>query len=351
VYQLNTDNGLASGNVNHILMDSNTVWLATNKGMNKITFTDYESFNYKAETYNTVDGLASNEINQVTRSGNKIWVATNKGLTFFNPEKLKPDTTPTPIYITGIKIGEEDTVIQDRYELDYTQNHIVINYIGLSYKDPGKLQYTYKMQGIDSTWMHTSNRSVQYTTLPSGDYTFVVSVINGDGYQNTLPATIKFSIAPPFWLTWWFRLLCLVAVIMAVYAFFKIRVLTYNKDVVRELMVLLLNKTKRKKYLVIQTSLNLTKIDTNKILWIQAASNYVEIVTTKKTHLIRISMTSIHEKLPLKQEFLRLHRSYIVRIDKITAINADSVKVGKKDVPVGKSYKAALKELKKQLAL
>ncbi|PCJ78147.1 MAG: hypothetical protein COA57_16275 [Flavobacteriales bacterium] len=351
VRQINSSNGLTSDNVNHIFIDKNAIWLSTDKGLNKITFVNYGRFHYEIETITTLDGLASNEVNQVTKIGDEIWVATNKGLTFFNPQKAKPNTSLPPIYITKVNIAEKDTAILDQYKLDYDQNRVVISYIGLSYKNPNKLQYAYKMQGVDSMWSYTDITSVQYTTLPHGDYVFLVKAINEDGYQSTSPATINFSIAPPFWETAWLKLLCLMAAIGAVYAFFKIRILTYNKDVVRELMVLLLNKMKRTKFLVVKTPTTLVKIDSKKILWIQASDNYVEVVTNKKAELIRDTMNSIYKKLPVPQEFIRIHRSYIVRIDKITAINTESVKIEGRKISVGQTYRDELATVKKQLSL
>jgi ligand-binding sensor domain-containing protein len=351
VRQINTQNGLSSDNVFHILADNNTLWLSTDKGLNKITFTDYEKFKYEIMTFTVQNGLSSNQVNQVTRLGGKLWVATNKGVTVFNPDELKSNNFLPPVYITGVAISGKDTAVSDALSLSYDQNSLEISFIGLSFKNRGELKYRYKMEGLDTAWKYSTNRSVQFTTLPHGEYTFLIAASNEDGLWSETPAQLSIHIAPPFWKTWWFRLLYILALIGAVYAFFKIRVLTYNRDVVRELMVLLLNKFNRKKYVVLQTPTSLIKVDAEKILYVKASNNYVEVVTADKKHLVRISMKSFYNKLPIKREFFQLHRSYIVRIDKIESIQTDTVLIHGDELPASKSKKEELNELKKRLSL
>jgi ligand-binding sensor domain-containing protein len=351
IRQINTKNGLSSDNVFNIFVDNNILWLSTDKGLNKITFTDYDRFKYEIMTFTVRDGLSSNEVNQVTRLGGKLWVATNMGVTVFNPDELKSNNFLPPVYITGVTISGKDTAVSDTLSLSYDQNSLEISFIGLSFKKRGELKYRYKMEGLDTAWKYTTNRSVQFTTLPHGEYTFLIAASNEDGLWSETPAQLSIHIAPPFWKTWWFRLLYILALIGAVYAFFKIRVLTYNRDVVRELMVLLLNKFNRKKYVVLQTPTSLVKMDAEKILYVKASNNYVEVVTADKKHLVRTSMKSFYNKLPIKREFFQLHRSYIVRIDKIESIQTDTVIIHGDELPASKSKKEELKELKKQLSL
>jgi len=229
ISQVTTREGLVSNICNSLFIDKgNNVWVSTNNGLSKITMQNSTEkgclrHEYKIENYTTTDGLISNEVNQVYRQEDKVWVATNKGITVFNAEKVKTNTTPPPVYITGLRINNNDTVIQTQYELPYYKNYLIINYVGLSYKNAGNLQYRYKMEGVDSNWIYTNNTKIQYTTLPHGNYQFTVSAINEDGVWSNQPATVSFFISPPFWHTWWFRILAVFTFISVVWLFFYSR--------------------------------------------------------------------------------------------------------------------------------
>ena len=207
------------------------------------------------------------------------------------------------------------------------------------------------MEGLDTNWIYTSNRNVQYTTIPPGDYLFTVSATNGDGTWSTQPANLLIKISPPFWQMWWFKVLSWAILLAGIYAFFKIRILTYNRDVVRALLRVLLSKVRTKKYLVVRIESGLVKIDSEKILWLKAADNYVEVHTRKKIFLVRSTLKSLVGQIPDNEQFLRVHRSYIIRIDKVQNAMAQSVRINEVDIPVGYSHRDSLKIIKKQVAL
>ncbi|MBL4734642.1 MAG: LytTR family transcriptional regulator DNA-binding domain-containing protein [Flavobacteriales bacterium] len=350
LYQISARDGLLSDNVQDIFVDSNVFWLATNRGLNKITFHD-GIFNHTIESFTTINGLVSNEVNQVLNLGKEVWVATDRGLTVFKPDQVKQNVIPPPIYITGITVLDEDTLLANRYSFDYDQNYIGIRYTGLSYINAGKLQYTYKMDGLDSNWIYTTNTSVRYAAMPPGNYTFRINAINEDGFSSEVEAGIQIIINPPFWRTRWFRISCLLIALAGIYASFKIRILTYNRDVVRELLILLLKKFRRKKYLVVNMTSGLTRIDPDKVLWIKAENIYVDIVTIEKNYLVRSSLKAIEQKLPEKERFMRVHRSYIISTDKVKAINSRSVLINDVNIPVGYNYRIGLETLKAQFQL
>jgi signal transduction histidine kinase len=71
------------------------------------------------------------------------------------------------------------------------------------------------LEGVDRHWIETGNRDTSYSSLAPGDYSFKVSAINNDGVESLKPAEIRFRILPPFWHTWWFRVVSLVVLIAA----------------------------------------------------------------------------------------------------------------------------------------
>jgi DNA-binding LytR/AlgR family response regulator len=80
------------------------------------------------------------------------------------------------------------------------------------------------------------------------------------------------------------------------------------------------------------------KISLKDILYIEAFGEYMKIHTPEKVHLSRETMHELEEKLP-RMHFLRVHKSFIVPVQKITAFSAYSVYIQKLEIPIGRSYK------------
>ena len=83
------------------------------------------------------------------------------------------------------------------------------------------------------------------------------------------------------------------------------------------------------------------KLDVKTILWVEALGNYVVIQTLKDRYVIHTTMKGMEEKLP-REAFIRVHRSFLVRIDRIEEMDEHVVVVQKKVIPVGRSYKKNL---------
>jgi len=82
----------------------------------------------------------------------------------------------------------------------------------------------------------------------------------------------------------------------------------------------------------------LVKVYLDNIQWIQAMDNYVIIQTTVDQFVIHSTMKDIESKLPAAR-FLRVHRSYIIPIEKINVLDENTVLIGDKTIPIGKSYR------------
>jgi sensor histidine kinase YesM/ligand-binding sensor domain-containing protein len=240
VVQINTSKGLCGDNVYAICIDSSIIWAATNKGLNKISIIQINPLKFKITSYTTVNGLAFNEINDVVKVDQKIWVASNKGVSFFYPDSIDEPAIQLPLYLKEILINDKDTAVLKDYQLAYDQNNIKINFTGLSYKNTGKLKYRYKMIGLDSNWIYTSTREVQFTTLPANTYTFVLNVMNMDETWSSNVVIVHFIIAAPFWKKWWF---ILGVVLLSAYSMFYLIRYRLRKVQLREEKISDLNKT------------------------------------------------------------------------------------------------------------
>lgn len=80
------------------------------------------------------------------------------------------------------------------------------------------------------------------------------------------------------------------------------------------------------------------KVNLADILYIEALDDYVKMVTTQAHYLVHDTLKSLQEELPAEQ-FMRVHKSYIIASNKIVFIEGNYVKIGEKDIPIGASYR------------
>jgi DNA-binding LytR/AlgR family response regulator len=91
-------------------------------------------------------------------------------------------------------------------------------------------------------------------------------------------------------------------------------------------------------YIFIKSDYKLLKISVDDILYIEGLKDYIKIYTRQKLFLTLMSMTSIEEKLPAG-EFCRIHRSYIISLDKIDSVSRHRVVIGEKFIPISIPYR------------
>lgn len=93
--------------------------------------------------------------------------------------------------------------------------------------------------------------------------------------------------------------------------------------------------------LFIKEKSKFTRLNISDILWIEAMDNYSIIVTKNKKSIVSLFLKQLNKKLP-ESKFIRIHRSYIVAIDKIDGIEENTLYVNKKILPIGKSFREEL---------
>jgi serine phosphatase RsbU (regulator of sigma subunit) len=120
-------------------------------------------------------------------------------------------------------------------KLNYKERSVVFNYYSICLTNPDVVRYKVKLDGADNDWRPvTDQTSAIYSALPPGKYTFNVIASNSEGLWNKEPATFHFIIKPPFYLSWWFILLSLCAIVISIISYIKIR----EKNLIREKIIL-----------------------------------------------------------------------------------------------------------------
>src|SRR5688572_3299049 len=91
-------------------------------------------------------------------------------------------------------------------------------------------------------------------------------------------------------------------------------------------------------FLYFRADRKMVKVFFNDILFIEALKDYIKIVTQNKSIVTKYVLTTLAELLP-SDEFLRIHKSYIVAISKIESFNAENIQIAKHELPIGRMYK------------
>lgn len=223
---LNQSNGLYDNSIHIILEDDfDRFWMNTNQGIFWITKEEVLAF-LKGETetitstsYTEEDGLAHREGNGGSQpSGIKafdgtLWFAGQGGVVSVDPANIAQNLIAPPVCIQRIAWnGGEVETSKNEILLEADQRDFEITYTALSFLQPEKNQYRYKLEGLhdheENEWHDVGNRRTAYfTNVPAGTYTFRVQGSNNDGVWSTETASVKITIAPFFYETTWFLVL------------------------------------------------------------------------------------------------------------------------------------------------
>ncbi|QNT75733.1 sensor histidine kinase [Dehalogenimonas etheniformans] len=225
------------GVVYGILEDnSGALWFSGNNGLYRM---DPRGQNIRH--YDVSDGLQSNEFSEgAFYKDNNGWLLFGgiNGLNWFDPAMLEVQNKAPELVITGINTITGTLKLSEpahdarTISLNYKNNSLVIDFAALEYISPTKTTYSFKLDGFDSEWrtQNFDQRSVSYTNLPKGTFTFFLraSQIDGEWETETLSLTIK--VAPPFWNTWWFYILSAVAAAFFTLSIIRLRVASVTRQ-------------------------------------------------------------------------------------------------------------------------
>ncbi|MBE7175801.1 MAG: response regulator [Mucilaginibacter polytrichastri] len=285
-------NSISNNSVTDIFEDSrNRIWLATLSGLNLF---DPETGRFTV--YGRKDGLASDVIYAVREDdAGKLWISSNEGLTefdtdrhifrnfstedglqhdeykphsalkaadgclyfggingfnAFSPRIIRTENRFAPLVITGFQLFNKPvpvaknaddpsplkTDIADMHSLrlSHKQSFLSFEFAALDYATADQKQYAYLLEGFDSGWNNIgSHNTASYTNLPSGSYVFHLKYRNSRGAWSPVSSPIRVDIIPPFWLTWWFDSLALLAVAGIVFGIFRWRIRSIKKQKIR----------------------------------------------------------------------------------------------------------------------
>ncbi|MEK7729018.1 MAG: two-component regulator propeller domain-containing protein, partial [candidate division KSB1 bacterium] len=251
--------GLPNNVIYAILPDAaGNLWMSTNKGLSQLLLAG-ESATPRFKNYDVSDGLQSNEFNRagygMSRSGELFFGGIN-GLNSFFPAEIKDNPHAPPVVFTDFQLfykslswrEENSPLVQaiataPAITLTHAQNVFTVEFAGLDFTAPERNRYAYKLENFNEAWIETgAARTATFINLPPGKYVLRVKGSNNDGVWSEASASLKITITPPWWQTWWAYLLYAFFAIATLVAIYKTRV-RYLKKRAAELEVTVVERT------------------------------------------------------------------------------------------------------------
>ena len=226
--------GLASATVEAITSDSHgRLWISTDLGITRL-----DPVTRATRTLTRHDGLQGNEF--LMRSAFRardgtLYFGGNQGFNVIRPDLLGDDPQLPTVTLTELLLfnrsvspGTPHSPLHQalwqtsELRLSHEQNVVGFDFASLDYSAPQRTRYAYRLDGFDAAWQSVDEQHVaSYTNLAPGRYRFRVRAVGADGVWTAQEATLALTITPPFWATWWFRLLVTIVALAALHRLWR----------------------------------------------------------------------------------------------------------------------------------
>jgi PAS domain-containing protein len=167
-----------------------------------------------------------------------LWFVSLDGVSVIDPRHLAFNQLPPPVHIE--KIVADGKTYWQNWSGDASSSHpklpplvrdLTIEYTALSLVVPEKVRFRFKLEGQDKDWREVVNdRWVEYSNLPPRNYRFRVITCNNSGVWNEAGTFLDFSIAPAYYQTKWFRVLCALAFLALLWGVYRLRVRQLRRE-------------------------------------------------------------------------------------------------------------------------
>ncbi len=181
------------------------LWAGTDRGVDVYDGTRWQHLGRR-------DGLIWDDCNSQAFlvSDEGFWIGTSRGLSLYHPRVMPLPAVPPTVVFTSVWFGTQLWNPENRAEIPYDQRALAVRFAALTFAHDAGVTFQYKMGGESQ---ETTQTDLNYPTLSPGDYTLEVMARNAQGMWSVEPARLEFRIATPWFLSWWFRIGCVAAIL------------------------------------------------------------------------------------------------------------------------------------------
>jgi signal transduction histidine kinase/ligand-binding sensor domain-containing protein len=233
---LTSQNGLPCNSLYALVSDNNNaLWLYAQCGLIRVPDTELREWwdgtkaNVKVDTFDVFDGArpsyAAFQPHATRSPDGRLWFANQNVMQMIDPNHLEMNALPPPVHIEQIVADRVNYSAGDQNNLPALTRNLEIDYTALSFVVPQKVRFRYRLENHDPGWQEPgTRRQAFYSGLRPGKYRFHVIACNNDGVWNEEGAILDFSIAPMWYQTTSFRILCFVSFVIIGSILYRIRV-------------------------------------------------------------------------------------------------------------------------------
>ena len=154
----------------------------------------------------------------------ELWFANYSGLQTIDPANIRGNPIPPPVHIQNVVADHRSYGATDIVALPANTGDLQIDYAALSFANPQKVAFRYKLEDRDKTWEDAgARRQAFYTDLPPGQYRFRVIASNNDGVWNEQGATLSSASRRPGIRPGHFQAACVVLALLFVWLIHRAR--------------------------------------------------------------------------------------------------------------------------------
>jgi len=231
---LTVRNGLPCGDINAVNSDDHgDLWLYAACGLIEIPKDEVQRWweepegKLRAKVFDALDGVQSgvSHFNSSSKAPDgRLWFANASVVQTVDPADMTGNTVPPPVHVIGVVADRKSYPPQEAVKLPALTRDLEIDYTATSFAAPKKVLFRYMLEGHDAGWLEPgTRRQAFYNDLRPGRYRFHVIASNNDGVWNEAGAFLDFSIAPAYYQTTWFRILCGAALLLLLWFIYQFR--------------------------------------------------------------------------------------------------------------------------------
>ncbi len=208
----------------------NSLYLATNKGL-WIWRLNTNSWQY----INTLSGLASDNVQDLVIVNNALWLTTGKGLQKI-PVQDERQKAAAIIHLKKLIINDKEVDNRTGLQLDYGLTLLLYPEAAI-YSCQGNFQYAYRIRNIDTAWVELPGNieKIEIQNIPAGKFEIELKTIDCFRKDSFNKIVIEGYINPPFWKKWWFNMILLVLLSIVAFLFFRERIRQLKKKQQKEI--------------------------------------------------------------------------------------------------------------------
>jgi len=208
--------------------DSDNAWFLTDEHLVHYNFgTNIFTLYGRQDGFDIQDGMY--QLKYV--GNNKLLIGQNSKLVVFTPPQSAKKYRVPGLLVTGVYVNDSlvNASLPKALSLHYNQNKINIAFACVNYSRPEQNIFAYRLKNADTAWTYTRVGNVTYANLSPGHYVFEVKAANYARVWSKINS-FQINISPPFWQSWWFRLLLFGLAATGTYIVFKWRVGNIRKE-------------------------------------------------------------------------------------------------------------------------